>query len=209
MNRYEIYEDLSFILYIFPIIINGLYGVYLWMVQGTIFSITVDIYLTITQNIYIFLAGVLAIFIATFIDVWIKIRESKVQSFQYITSKIRNFGLLCFVLSLLSAWSATGFTFNPVNVFDVFVKGQYALLYPILLFSLSFLLTPSIKGIFKRSTIVYEFLPLILILLSPILMYVLWRSGSSVISIFLVSFSSFIAGIAILIYHFKKEKIEQ
>ncbi|MCP8304799.1 MAG: hypothetical protein H3Z50_04955 [archaeon] len=206
MDKVGMSEDLSFLLYLSPIFINGAYALYLWISKGITSSLPPDVYLAVTESIVIFLAGVLAVCVAVVIDVWVIPRDLRVKKIEENTIRMRNLAFIYFILSLISAWSAVGYSLNPSSIFDIYLKGQYALLYPVFLFGLSFALTPSIKDIFKVPTILFEVIPFALIISSPLLLYILWRSHSSTIVIFSIPLLIFIAGVALFLYSLRKKR---
>ncbi len=206
MDKVGISEDLSFLLYLSPIVLNGAYALYLWISKGITSSLPPDIYLAVSESIVIFLVGVLAVCVAVVIDLWVSPRDLRVKKIEENTLRMRNLAFIYFILSLISAWSAVGYSLNPSNIFDIYLKGQYALLYPVFLFGLSFALSPSIKDNLKVSTILFEVIPLVLIICSPLMFYLLWRLHSSTLAIFSIPLSIFIAGVALFLYSLRKKK---
>ncbi|MCP8322710.1 MAG: hypothetical protein L6N96_00830 [Candidatus Methylarchaceae archaeon HK02M2] len=206
MDKVEISEDISFLLYLFPIFVYGAYAFYLWISIGITSSLPPDVYLAVSESPVIFLVSVLAVCVALVIDVLVSTRDLRVKKIEENTSRMRDFAIIFLILSLISAWSAVGYSLDPSYIFDIYLKGHYSILFPVFLFGLSFTLSPSLKKYFKFNTIIFEVLPFILIIASPLLLYVLWSLNLSAAVVFLIPLSIFIVGIALYLYSFKKRE---
>jgi len=196
-------EDLSFLLYLSPLLINGLYALYLWFTPNLL---PADVYLRVTNDSIVFLAGVLAIIIALVMEVWMNPKDMKIKKIGENIPRMRILAFLFIILSLIFVWSASGYSFDIFNVLDLYLEGKYAILYPLFLLGFSFALYPSIKHLLKFSVIIFEVIPIILIASSPLLLYILWRLKLSSSIIFSIPILIFIAGIALFLYSLKVEK---
>ena len=196
-------EDLSFLLYLSPLLINGLYALYLWF---SLNLLPVNVYLKVTNDNIVFLVGVLVIIIALVMEVWMNPKDMRIKKIGENISRMRILAFLFIILSLISVWSASGYSSNIFDVLDLYLEGRYAILYPLLLLGFSFALSPSIKHFFKFSIIIFEVIPIILISSSPLLLYILWRLKFSYNIAFPIPILIFIAGIALFLYSLRVEK---
>ncbi len=196
-------EDLSFLLYLSPLLINGLYALYLWF---SLNLLPVNVYLKVTNDNIVFLVGVLVIIIALVMEVWMNPKDMRIKKIGENISRMRILAFLFIILSLISVWSASGYSSNIFDVLDLYLEGRYAILYPLLLLGFSFALSPSIKHFFKFSIIIFEVIPIILISSSPLLLYILWRLKFSYNIVFPIPLLIFIAGIALFLYSLRVEK---
>ncbi|MCP8312947.1 MAG: hypothetical protein H3Z53_01035 [archaeon] len=203
MDKFEMIEDLSFLLYISPFLINGLYALYLWFTSNLL---PADVYLKVTNDSIVFLAGVLAIIIALVMEVRMNPKDMKIKKIGENIPRMRILAFLFIILSLISVWSASGYSSNILDVLDLYLEGRYAILYPLLLLFFSFVLSPSIKHFFKFSIIIFEVIPIVLIASSPLLLYIFWRLKLSSSIVFSIPILIFITGIALFFYSLRVEK---
>jgi hypothetical protein len=195
-------EDLSFLLYLSPLLINIVYPLYLWFTLNLLPS---DVYLKVTNNIVVLLVGVLAVVIAIMLEVWINPMEVRIKKIGENIPRMRVLAFLLIILSLIFVWVASGYSLNLIEVFDLYLEGRYAILYPLLLLFLSLFLSPSMKHLFKFPTIVFEVIPIILIASSPLLLYIFWRLKLSSNIVFSIPTLVFVAGIALFLYRLRVE----
>jgi len=207
LNKIEISEDISFLLYILPIVLSGVYALFLWILKGITFYLPSEVYLAVTENFIIFGAGVLAVCLAVVIEVSLNPSDLKMKKIEENTSRMRYLAWVYFMLSLFFAWSATGYSFDLIGTFDIYVKGRYALLYPIFLFGLSFALTPSIKDFIKVPKLIFEVMPFALIITSPLLLYALWRLHLPTLVILSIPLLFFISGVTLFLYSIRKKGV--
>src|SRR5205085_11310540 len=62
-----------------------------------------------------------------------------------VSKRVQTLAIVSFVLALISAWYATGFTANASAIASTFLSGRYALVFPALLVVFSFLVLPTLK----------------------------------------------------------------
>ncbi|MCP8307753.1 MAG: hypothetical protein H3Z54_03565 [archaeon] len=203
MDKLGMIEDISFLLYLSPLLINGLYALYLWF---TLNLLPVDVYLKVTNDNIVFLAGVFAILIALVMELWINPKDMRIKKIGENISRMRILAFLFIILSLISVWSASGYSSNIFDIFDLYLEGRYAISYPLFLLFFSFALSPSIKHFLKFSVIIFEVIPIILIASSPLLLYIFWRLKLSSNIVFYIPLLIFIAGIALFFYSLRVEK---
>jgi hypothetical protein len=176
MDKIEIVEDVSFLLYMVPILLNGIYALFLWFPQGIGFALPSEVYLKVTKDPVIFLAGFSVICIALLLETQTTPKNMRAEKVEQNISRIRILAFLSLALSIITAWSATGYSSNFINLLSLYTEGRYAMIYPALLLGFSFLIHPSLKFGLKKSHIGYEVVPLILFLLSPVSLFILWRA---------------------------------
>ncbi|MGB9659434.1 MAG: hypothetical protein ACPLY9_02775 [Nitrososphaerales archaeon] len=191
MDKLEMIEDTTFILYLSPLLINGLYALYLSFAQNLPPS---DVYLGVANNIVILLASVLVVLIALVIEIRISPKDTRIKKIEENVSRMRILAFLFIILSLFSVFVTSG------NSLDLYLEGRYAILYPLFLLALSLVLSPSITHFFKFSLIIFEIIPIVLMIASPLLLYILWRMGLSYSIVFSISLLVFIAGVALFLY---------
>jgi hypothetical protein len=175
MEKIELVEDVSFLLYMVPIVLNGIYALFLWFPQGIGFALPSEVYLKVTKDPVIFLVGFSVICIALLLETKTSPENMRVEKVEQNISRMRLLAFLSIALSIISAWSATGYSSDFINLLNIYTEGIYAMIFPALLLGFSFLIQPSIKLGLKISNIVYEVVPLILFLLSPVSLFILWR----------------------------------
>jgi len=203
LDKFEMIEDISFLLYISPLLINGLYALYLLF---TLNLLPVDLYLRVTNDNIVFLAGVSAVIIALVMEVWMNPKDMKIKKIGENISRMRILAFLFIILSLISVWSASGYSSSILDILDLYLEGRYAILYPLFLLGFSFALYPSTKHFLKFSIIIFEIIPIILIASSPLLLYILWRLKLSSSIVFSIPLLVFIAGIALFLYSLRVKK---
>ncbi len=191
LDKLEMIEDTTFILYLSPLLINGLYALYLSFAQNLPPS---DVYLGVANNIVILLASVLVVLIALVIEIRISPKDTRIKKIEENVSRMRILAFLFIILSLFSVFVTSG------NSLDLYLEGRYAILYPLFLLALSLVLSPSITHFFKFSLIIFEIIPIVLMIASPLLLYILWRMGLSYSIVFSISLLVFIAGVALFLY---------
>ncbi|MEM1993950.1 MAG: hypothetical protein QXW32_00510 [Nitrososphaerales archaeon] len=182
-------EDAAFILYIFPILINGAYGLWSWIAGGADLDVLQKVYLNITREPIIFLAGLLAVCVAVLLD------TKYLGSLEDIDRRVTRLAYFCFITALIIAIVSTGF--NIASSLTLFLQGRYALIFPALLVLLSLLMR--LRGLsLGFSNGVFRGISLILLLISPLTLYILWRLGAAWYIIFAVPFILIIASIGLM-----------
>lgn len=170
-------EDAAFILYIFPILLNGVYGLWSWLAEGADLLALQKIYSNITREPIIFLAGLIAVCMAAFLD------AKYLGSLDDVDRRVSRLAYFCFITALLIALVST--EFNLARALTLFLQGRYALIFPALLILLTFLIR--VRGVgFGSSRGWLRGLALLLLLVSPLTLYVLWRLAAAWYIIFAV-----------------------
>ncbi|MGQ9470006.1 MAG: hypothetical protein ACUVTD_09375, partial [Nitrososphaerales archaeon] len=130
MDKFEMVEDLSFLLYLSPLLIYIVYPLYLWFTLNLLPS---HVYLKVTNDIIVFSASVLAVLIALIIELLVNPKDIRIKKIGENTSRMRILAFLFIILSLISVWSASGYSFNIFNILDLYLEGRYIILYPLFL----------------------------------------------------------------------------
>lgn len=204
LSKADVVEDVSFLLYSVPFVVSGLYALYLWLPKGLALSLPSDVYLMVTKDPLVFLLGFLAICVAVTVEVWMSASEARGAKVMENAKRMRWLALLCIALSLLSAWSATGYSLNLLNFLGLYLEGRYAILFPALLIGVSFLIQPSFRFPVRGPTLFFEAIPLGLTILSPLLLFYLSRLNFSSNVTFGTPLLTFIIGITLLFYGFRR-----
>lgn len=163
------FEDATFILYITPILLNGVYGLWSWVAGGADLPMLRQVYSNLTRETIIFLAGLLAVCVAVVLD------ARYLSPIEVVERRVTRLAVFCFITALIIALLSTGF--NLGIGLTLFLQGRYALIFPALLMVLSFLFR--VRGLGSTSfKSVGRGLSLILLLVSPLTLYLLWRLGA-------------------------------
>jgi hypothetical protein len=139
-------EDLSFMLYLVPLAISTVYALVLWVQTGLGAILPQTAYFGVTKSPIVFLAGFTAVLLAATLDVTKEEGEGRRKAELFAVSKrVQRLAIVCFVLALITAWYATGFTRDAGAIAFTFLSGRYALVFPALLVAFSFLILPTLK----------------------------------------------------------------
>jgi len=161
-------EDAAFILYITPILINGGYGLWSWVTGGADLAALQQVYTSLTREPVIFLAGLIAVCLAVLLD------ARYLNPLEDVDRRVTRLAVFCFITALIIALIST--EFNLSRGLTIFLQGRYALIFPALLMVLSFLFR--IRRLSSTSfKSVRRWLSLLLLLISPLTLYLLWRVG--------------------------------
>ncbi len=175
MNRTETYEDVSFLLLFVPFIASGLYALYLWAGQGISFFLPEQAYLGVTRNPNIFLLGTLAVLLSVILEVSVEDPSRRSERATSVSRRLQRLAAASFVLAIVTAWYANGFALDFGRTgLDVFL-GRYTIVFPALLFLLSFLIvTPLRLGSLAQT----KTLAIILLLAVPAVIYEVGRRNT-------------------------------
>lgn len=134
------YEDVSAILFLAPFIVSGVYALYLWFSSGITPILPSTVYLTVTRDPVVFVVGSFAVFLGLMAEVaGVEAGERKAR-LQASAALIQKLAATSFILSLLMAWYANGFT-DIAGTADDFMVGRFSLAFPVILVLLSYLAT--------------------------------------------------------------------
>lgn len=190
MMKKDSVEDAAFILYIIPILLNGVYGLWNWVAGGVDLAALQQVYTQLTREPVIFLVGLVAVCVAVVLD------ARYLSPIDVIDRRVTRLAVFCFITALIIALLSTGFNLSSGLI--LFLQGRYALIFPALLMVLTFLFR--VRGM--RSTSLRSLrrgLSLLLLLVSPLTLYLLWRIGVVWYAVFAVPLILVIASLALLI----------
>ena len=183
-------EDAALILYLIPILLNGGYGLWKWVTGGADLAALQQIYINLTREPVVFLAGLIAVCLAVVLD------ARYLSPIEDVDRRVTRLAVFCFITALIIALISTGF--NLSSGLTLFLQGRYALIFPALLMVLSFLFR--VRGVSLASLKgVRRWLSLLLLLISPLSLYLLWRLGVVWYAVFAVPLLLVIASLALMI----------
>jgi hypothetical protein len=161
------HEDVSTILFLVPFLASGLYGLYLWVESGVSLTLPSTVYLTVTRDPTVFVAGTFAVFLGLIMDVAGVDPSARLARLQSESGFLQKLAAASFVLSIVMALYANGFT-NVSGAASDFLVGRFSLAFPVILVLLSYLATAPFKwGALTRSRV----LGIISMLLVPPVLY--------------------------------------
>jgi len=183
-------EDAALILYLIPILLNGGYGLWKWVTGGADLAALQQIYINLTREPVVFLAGLIAVCLAVVLD------ARYLSPIEDVDRRVTRLAVFCFITALIIALIST--RFNLSSGLTLFLQGRYALIFPALLMVLSFLFR--VRGVSLASLKgVRRWLSLLLLLISPLSLYLLWRLGVVWYAVFAVPLLLVIASLALMI----------
>ncbi len=170
MASRDLAEDISFFLYMAPIIAAIVYGAYEWNVIGHGSSTMPGVaYLIVSKSPYLYLFSIIAICAALLVDVRgapVQERESLVVS---NATRLQILSIIVLIVSFAAALSSASYDF--ANAFSVFIAGRYALIFAFSIVFFSLLLAPrQMIGTAKLSSVA-EIIGLLLLAASPVVFY--------------------------------------
>ena len=171
LQKVENGENVSFILYLVPLLLSASYALFLWISEGLSFTIPETVYLTVTKNPYIFLIGFLAICLAVLIEIFSSPTESKLIKLTDNARQIQFLAYICIGSVVVSVWSTSGYSLNIGQFLQILLEGRYALIFPLMLFILSLILNPKLKiNILSTNTLIKN-ASIFLLIASPLIFY--------------------------------------
>jgi len=175
LSRVDVLEDLTFILYLTPLIASAVYALYLWLPTGLSTSLPKSIYLAVTKNPYLFLIGLVAVCGAVLLEVYLSPPDSRVKKLAESSHQVQILATVCVIFALISVWSAADYSTDTRVFLTIFLEGRYALIYPLLLFLIAPLLNPTLSLRSFRVRGLTEDLSMLLMVASPLILLLLWR----------------------------------
>ena len=200
LQRAETAENISFILYLVPLISSTIYAISLWASEGLSSTLPETVYLTVTKDPYLFLIGFLAICCAVLIEVYGSSKESKLNRIEANSRQLQILAVISISAAILSVWSTIGYSINISGILQILLAGRYALIFPLMLFILAFLLNTSLKFNLLSFDNLIKNASLILMIASPLIFYGLWRIHVPWEGIISITLITLITGAALLIY---------
>lgn len=151
MSSKERVGDLTFFLFLVPFIASGVYAIYLWAQAGFSALLPKPVFLQVAESPYVFLLGFTAVLIGATIDVRSVELPKRRQKLAQESNTLQFIAVVALVLGALAAWYSAGFDLG--NAAGDMIEGRYAIIFPVLLIAVSFLMLPSVS--IKRSSTRY------------------------------------------------------
>ena len=200
LQKAETTENISFILYLVPLISSIIYAISLWASEGLSSTLPETVYLSVTKDPYLFLIGFLAICCAVLIEVFGSSKESRLSRIETNSKQIQILAVISFSAAVLSVWSTIGYSFDISRTLQILLAGRYALIFPLMLFILAFLLNTSLKFNLLSFNNLMKNASFILMIASPLIFYGLWRIHVPWEGIISITLITLIIGVALILY---------
>jgi len=201
----DIIEDITFFLYLAPILISGIYGL-ATMLAGGLFYAPSEIFLLITRDSNIFIAGVLTVCIAVVLEIKFLGGEEKQSRDMRIARNVMLLAFFCFISALILAWGFAGFDLSLAS--NLILTGRYSLIYPTFLIVLSVLLRLRVVQGFTSRTLI-DGGTLLLPIVSIFILYGLWKVGAEWYIVLGAPFFLILVSVAFRIRRIKPENLGQ
>jgi len=166
-------EDTSFILFLLPIIVSGIFAIYS-AVTSSVFN--VDTYIAITGNPIIFIIAIVSVCAALLLEIYYIPSNMRSKSVNANARKMQRLAIVTLILTVLAALVALGGAPLPI-ILGTFLAGRYPILFSALLVSLSFLIVVPLKFQMGQNAATNA-LSIVLLVLSPVAYFV--GSGGSI-----------------------------
>lgn len=200
LQKVENGENISFILYLVPLILSASYTLFLWISKGLSFTIPETVYLAVTKDPFIFLIGFLSICLAVLIEIFSSPIESRLIKLTDNARQIQFLAFICMGSVVVSVWSTSGYSLNLGQFLQILLEGRYALIFPLMLFIFSLILNPKLKiNIFSINNLIKN-ASIFFLIASPLIFYGLWRIHVPWESLISITLISLIVGSALLLY---------
>lgn len=200
LQKVENAENISFILYLIPLVLSTFYAVFLWISEGLSFTLPQTVYLTVTKDPYIFLIGFLAICLAVLVEIFLSPEESKLIKLTDNARQIQFLAFICIGSVIVSVWSTSGYSLNLGQFLQILLGGRYALIFPLMLFIFSLILNPKLQiNILSTDTLI-KYTSIFLLIASPLIFYGLWSIHVPWESLISITLITLIFGSALLFY---------
>src|SRR5690349_16357559 len=120
-------EDVSFLLYLVPIVASIVYGIYEWAVTASTSTMPPTAYLIVSKSPYLFLVALVSICTAIAVEVRYTNRDERNKIILDNTRRLQILAIVLLIISYVAALSAS--SYDVGNAFSFFVNGRYALIY--------------------------------------------------------------------------------
>jgi hypothetical protein len=162
-------EDVSFLLYLVPVVASIAYGIYEWAVTASTSTMPPAAYLIVSKSPYLFLLSLVSICAAIAVEVRYSNPPDRNKIVQDNTRRLQILAVVALIISYLAAFSAGGYDLGIG--FSFFINGRFALIYALFLIGISLLLSPKQVVGNARLASLPEIGGLILLVLTPIVFY--------------------------------------
>jgi hypothetical protein len=151
MSSKERIQDVTFLLFLVPFALSAVYAIYLWVEAGISATLPQTVFLQVTENPYVFLAGFAAVMLAAILDINSVDLQERRRKLTQESNRLQFLAVSALVLGALCAWYAAGFDVGGGA--SNMLSGRYAVIFPVLLIAVSFLMLPSVN--LNRSSTAY------------------------------------------------------
>ncbi len=179
MNKSEILEDLSFLMYLVPFLVSGAYAFYSAYPQELPIPPSEAVYLAVTKSPEVFAIGSVCVMAGLLLRVVPCPPVERHRKILEAIGRLQWVAVSSFGLAIVSALSTMRFSGNVSAVFSLVLEGRYALVFPLFMLILSFLISPAVSLGKVVRIVLSEEGPLILALASPVVMFALWKASLS------------------------------
>jgi len=200
LQKVENGENISFILYLVPLILSASYALFLWISEGLSFALPETVYLTVTKDPYIFLIGFSAICLAVLIEIFSSPTESKLIKLTDNARQIQFLAYICIGSVVVSVWSTSSYSLNVGQFLQILLEGRYALIFPLMLFIFSLILNPKLKISILSTNALIKNASIFFLISSPLIFYGLWLIHVPWEGLISITLITLIVGSALLVY---------
>jgi hypothetical protein len=162
--------DITALLYIVPFAAAAVYAIVLWVESGLSLELPSTVYLTVTRDPYLFIVGSFAVLLGVIIEIRSAEPDRRYARLLSLSNTVQSIALASLVLVLVCAVYANGLDLGGAA--SDFVVGRYGIVFPALLFLLSYLLRVQFQFSAMLST---KFLGIISMVLVPAALYALGK----------------------------------
>ncbi|HEY4673667.1 MAG TPA: hypothetical protein VIH03_05835 [Nitrososphaerales archaeon] len=166
-------EDASFILFLLPIAVSGIYAIYSAITSS---AFKVDNYIAVTGNPIIFIIAIVSICAALLLEIYYSPADMRSKKVSENARRMQRLAIATLVLTVLATLVALGAAPLPI-ILGTFLAGRFPILFAALLVFLSFLIVVPFKFQMDKNAATNA-LSIILLILSPIAYFV--GSGGSI-----------------------------
>ena len=166
-------EDASFILFLLPIVLSGIYAIYSAITSS---AFKVDNYIAVTGNPIIFIIAIVSICAGLLLEIYYSPPDMRSKKVNENSRRMQRLAITILVLTVLATLVALGAAPLPI-ILGTFLAGRYPILFSALLVFLSFLIVVPFKFQMGKNEATNA-LSVTLLVLSPIAYFV--GSGGSI-----------------------------
>ena len=166
--------DISAILYIVPFAAAAVYAIVLWVQSGLSLTLPSTVYLTVTRDPSLFIIGSLAVLLGVLIEIRSAEPNRRWAKLLSLSNTVQSLAVASLVLVLVCAVYANGGDLGGAA--SDFVVGRYGIVFPALLFLLSYLMRVQFQW---SSMLSAKFLGIVCMVLVPGALYALGKLKTS------------------------------
>ena len=188
-------DDFSYFLFFLPIIASGILTIIATLEFSTF---NTQVYLAVTRNSYLFIFSIAIVCAATILELKYSSDNAK-YTLNKNSSRMQNLAISVLLLSAFGSLFSLGSDSSSYNFLILFVSARFPLMFSALLIILSSFITfqfrtdVNVQGSFK------SIIGLVVLLLSPVYLYVGHTIQLSSSILFVTSFSLVIIGLGLLL----------